>query len=330
MENDFLWFGLVGVCGLLMLTGIILLLTCTRRRRPASGKGAYGCQPVPTTVHSIDDLPLDFERAVERPRPVQPRPTVQKPLPAQDFNIQRLSPDPEDRVITARPVAPLTSWDPIRPASPQDASLPQNTVSHVVKPVNPGHTFMPLQDFSQGEMGDPTPAAQERPVARPATQERPAVRPAAPEPVREAPQTPAFDNDERLLLLKSHELLLTLSEGLKKLSTAKTEASRKEKISEMMRAVSLLDAKNLWDEYKACFDKVNPAFWTRLEKASDEPMLPYELRLCALLAMGMSAKEAAELTNRSVRTVETSIYKIRKKLNIDSEEKTQDYLKGLL
>ena len=293
MENDYLWFGLAGVCVLLILTGIILLLTCTRRRHSASGKGSFGPQPVPTTVHSIDDLPLDFERAVERPRPVQPRPTVQRVLPAQDFNMQRLSPDPEDRVLPARPVSPLTSWDPIKPA----------------------HTFKTLQDFSQGEMRDSAPASQEKPVP----QEKPA-----------APKAPTFDNDERLLLLKSHELLLTLSEGLKKLSTAKTDASRKEKIAEMMKAVSLLDAKNAWDEYKGCFDKINPEFRARIEKASDEPMLPFELRLCALLAMGMSAKEAAELTNRSVRTVETSIYKIRKKLNIDAEEKTQDYLKGLL
>ncbi|MDE5763066.1 MAG: hypothetical protein K2H68_06125 [Bacteroidales bacterium] len=304
MENDYLWFGLAGVCVLLMLTGIILLLTCTRRRHSGAGKVSYG-QPVPTTVHSIDDLPLDFERAVER--------VAQKRMPAQDFNIQRLSPDPEDRVLPARPVSPLTSWDPIKPA----------------------HTFKTLQDFSQGEMRDTAPATQEKPVmqerpvvyespiaqARPVPQEKPAA-PKAP--------TPAFDNDERLLLLKSHELLLTLSEGLKKLSTAKTDASRKEKIAEMMKAVSLLDAKNAWDEYKACFDKINPEFWARIEKSSEEPMLPYELRLCALLAMGMSAKEAAELTNRSVRTVETSIYKIRKKLNIDAEEKTQDYLKRLL
>lgn len=310
MENDYLWFGLAGVCVLLMLTGIILLLTCTRRRHSAPGKGSCGPQPVPTTVHRIDDLPLDFERAVERPRPVQPRPAAQRRMPAQDFNIQRLSPDPEDRVLPARPVAPLTSWDPIKPAP----------------------TFRTLQDFSQGEMRDFAPAPQERPVP----QEKPAVYES---PLREkpavyekpaAPQAPAFDNDERLLLLKSHELLLTLSEGLKKLSTAKTDASRKEKIAEMMKAVSLLDAKNAWDEYKGCFDKINPDFWTRIEKSSEEPMLPYELRLCALLAMGMSAKDAAELTNRSVRTVETSMYKIRKKLNIDAEEKTQDYLKSLL
>lgn len=333
MENDYLWFVLVGVCVVLMLTGIILLITCTRRRNPIPGKGSCGPQPVPTTVHRIDDLPLDFERAVERPRqvqsrPVQPRPAAQKRMPAQDFNIQRLSPDPEDRVLPARPVAPLTSWDPIKPTP----------------------TFRTLQDFSQGEMRDTAPAPQERPMMqeRPAANERPVVqerpvpqgKPAVYEsPFREkpavyeksaAPKAPAFDNDERLLLLKSHELLLTLSEGLKKLSSAKTDASRKEKIAEMMKAVSLLDAKNSWDEYKGCFDKINPDFWSRIEKSSEEPMLPYELRLCALLAMGMSAKEAAELTNRSVRTVETSIYKIRKKLNIDAEEKTQDYLKGLL
>lgn len=322
MENDYLWLCLAGVCVLLMLTGLVLLLTRTRRRPSGSGRGTYVHAPVPTTVHSIDDLPLDFERAVERPRPIRPLSEAPRPRPVQDFHTQRLSPDPEDRVLAARPVAPFTSWDLAAPsmeassspaipsASVPSSSAQQTTISHVVTstPVPTqapaASAFTPLQDSPQ--------------------------KTAAGNATGESATVPVFDTDECLLLLKSHELLLTLSDGLKKLSSAKTEASRKEKLSEMMKAVGLLDAKNMWDDYKRCFDKINPEFWTRIEKASDEPMLPYELRLCALLAMGMSAKEAAELTNRSVRTVETSIYKIRKKLNIDSEEKTQDYLKGLL
>ena len=42
--------------------------------------------------------------------------------------------------------------------------------------------------------------------------------------------------------------------------------------------------------------------------------------------IGVGTKELAELTNRSVRTVETSIYKIRKKLGMGSEEKTSEFL----
>ena len=44
----------------------------------------------------------------------------------------------------------------------------------------------------------------------------------------------------------------------------------------------------------------------------------------------MGTKEIAELTNRSVRTVETSIYKIRKKLGMGTEDKTSDFLRRFL
>lgn len=147
---------------------------------------------------------------------------------------------------------------------------------------------------------------------------------------RNSGSLPALEPSEQLLLLKSHELLLTLSDGLKKLSLAKTDAVRKEKIAEMQAAIALLDVKSEWNDYKACFEKVYPGFWPKVESLSNEEMSPYELRLCALLSLGMGTKDIADLTNRSVRTVETSIYKIRKKLNMDSDVKTQDFLKGLL
>lgn len=140
----------------------------------------------------------------------------------------------------------------------------------------------------------------------------------------------ALNPSEQLLLLKSHELLLTLSDGLKKLSLAKTDTARKEKIAEMQAAIALLDVKSEWNDYKICFEKVYPGFWPKVESLASEEMSPYELRLCALLSLGMGTKDIADLTNRSVRTVETSIYKIRKKLNMDSDVKTQDFLKGLL
>lgn len=147
---------------------------------------------------------------------------------------------------------------------------------------------------------------------------------------RNSGSLPALEPSEQLLLLKSHELLLTLSDGLKKLSLAKTDAVRKEKIAEMQAAIALLDVKSEWNDYKNCFEKVYPGFWPKVESLANEEMSPYELRLCALLSLGMGTKDIADLTNRSVRTVETSIYKIRKKLNMDSDVKTQDFLKGLL
>jgi len=54
-----------------------------------------------------------------------------------------------------------------------------------------------------------------------------------------------------------------------------------------------------------------------------------ELKLCAYLRMNLSTKEIAQLTNISVRGVEISRYRLRKKLQISSETSLFDYLVNL-
>ena len=137
-----------------------------------------------------------------------------------------------------------------------------------------------------------------------------------------------MDREQALLLFKSHELLLSLSEGLKKLVSAKTEENRKKKIAEIQAALRLIDVKDEWELYRSCFERVYPGFWDRIQLAATEEMTPYELRLCALLSLGVGTKEIAELSNRSVRTVETTIYRIRKKLGMGGEDRTSEFLQG--
>ena len=54
-----------------------------------------------------------------------------------------------------------------------------------------------------------------------------------------------------------------------------------------------------------------------------------EIKLCAYLRMNLSTKEMAQLMNISVRGVEISRYRLRKKLNLPTEVNLFDYLIGL-
>lgn len=64
---------------------------------------------------------------------------------------------------------------------------------------------------------------------------------------------------------------------------------------------------------------------------SDYPTLTSsELRLCMFLALDMSAKEIAFYLNKSVRTVESMIYRFRKKVEIPVQVKTYDFVRGYL
>ena len=188
-----------------------------------------------------------------------------------------------------------------------------------------------VPDPEEGHPGPKTPESEQRPEPEP-KEETPAGEGKMGEKTekREENGRSGLDAAQALLMFKSHELLLTLTDGLRKLAVAKTDEIRKERLGELQTALKLLDAKSEWERYRACFEQMYPGFWPKVEAEASEEMTPYELRLCALLSLGMGTKEIADLTNRSVRTVETSIYKIRKKLGMGPDEKTSEFFRRFL
>lgn len=80
-----------------------------------------------------------------------------------------------------------------------------------------------------------------------------------------------------------------------------------------------------WENFTKHFDKVQSDFIVEL-KEKHPSITGNELKLCAYLRMNLSTKEIAQLMNISVRGVEISRYRLRKKLLIASETSLFDYL----
>ncbi len=80
-----------------------------------------------------------------------------------------------------------------------------------------------------------------------------------------------------------------------------------------------------WENFTKHFDKVHGDFVAGL-KEKHPSITGNELKLCAYLRMNLSTKEIAQLMNISVRGVEISRYRLRKKLGITSEINLFDYL----
>ncbi len=70
-----------------------------------------------------------------------------------------------------------------------------------------------------------------------------------------------------------------------------------------------------WDDFDLYFGETHPAFFSELYKAFPN-LTPMENRLCAFIVLNLSTKEIASLTNRSVRTVESMKFRLRKKMGI--------------
>lgn len=83
-----------------------------------------------------------------------------------------------------------------------------------------------------------------------------------------------------------------------------------------------------WEHFAQHFDKVHSDFVVSLKEIHPN-LSANETKLCAYLRMNLSSKEMAQLMNISVRGVEISRYRLRKKLNLPTETSLFSYLIGL-
>lgn len=139
----------------------------------------------------------------------------------------------------------------------------------------------------------------------------------------------AARQQQALLFLQGAEALCTLEYALKKWDTAKTAEKRAALLAEIKDCTASINTEAVRSACKATFDAMYPAFSEKLLQMAPD-MNETELRLCTFLALGQSTKDLALLTRRSVRTIETSIYHIRKKLAVPTEDKTSDFLRKFL
>lgn len=113
-----------------------------------------------------------------------------------------------------------------------------------------------------------------------------------------------------------------MMEGLKKinqLQQAGRENIEPTELKKMLRSLSEENSLNdEWEQFSIHFNKVHGDFLLILKERFPE-LKPHELKLCAYLRMNLSSKEIAHLMSISVRGVEISRYRLRKKLQLATE-----------
>lgn len=80
-----------------------------------------------------------------------------------------------------------------------------------------------------------------------------------------------------------------------------------------------------WEQFSVHFNHVNEGFFTNLKDEFPD-LTPNELKLCAFLRMNLSSKEIAQLMNITIKAVEVSRYRLRKKLKLDPEQNLYEFL----
>lgn len=88
-----------------------------------------------------------------------------------------------------------------------------------------------------------------------------------------------------------------------------------------------LDTDNGWNAFKETFEKVYPAFFTRLGD-SHPSLTEYDIRLCAYLVAGMDRKQIATMLNVLPDSLKKSCQRLRKKLEIAQGASLTNYLQS--
>lgn len=116
-----------------------------------------------------------------------------------------------------------------------------------------------------------------------------------------------------------------LNQVIKSIENEKTIAELKKMIKALSEDEKMDDD---WDHFTQHFDKVHSDFVVVLKEAHNN-VTANEIKLCTYLRMNLSTKEIAQLMNISVRGVEISRYRLRKKLGLNTETNLFDYLISL-
>ncbi|WP_299114859.1 tetratricopeptide repeat protein [uncultured Winogradskyella sp.] len=124
-----------------------------------------------------------------------------------------------------------------------------------------------------------------------------------------------------LHLAHKNEVLLDLKDQLK---VIKSESNNSRGFQNIINNINLdINNDNNWEQFKSYFEDVHKGFNTKIIRNYPE-VSNNDLRLMSLLKMNLSSKEIANILNISTEGVKKARYRLRKKLNLSTEESLQE------
>lgn len=86
-----------------------------------------------------------------------------------------------------------------------------------------------------------------------------------------------------------------------------------------------INADQDWEKFISNFDQVHSEFFKRLTETYPD-LSPSDYKLCTYLRMNLTSKEIASIMNISLRSVETNRYRLRKKMQLDTDTNLVQFL----
>jgi len=127
-------------------------------------------------------------------------------------------------------------------------------------------------------------------------------------------------------VMHSQETVQKIREQLQDVIDQVRDKEAQNQLRKMLKSVDEeIRFENTWEQFEFHFNQIHQDFLNRLR--ADYPQLtPGDIKMCAYLRLNLSSKEIAPLLNLSLRGIEASRYRIRKKMNLDQEVNLTDFL----
>lgn len=127
-------------------------------------------------------------------------------------------------------------------------------------------------------------------------------------------------------LVQKKEMLSKIKGDLEQYREQREPEKAQKEFLKILRLIDReLDHNEEWEQFAVHFDSVHANYLKKL-KEQFPALTTSDLKLAAYLRLNLSSKEIAQLLNISLRGVETSRYRLRKKLDIPADASLFDFL----
>jgi tetratricopeptide (TPR) repeat protein len=125
---------------------------------------------------------------------------------------------------------------------------------------------------------------------------------------------------------KTNEALLQIINDLRKLGFQEIKnAQVSDNLYKMASNIEKLSVTDSWSDFRKGFTDVHPLFYENLNKICPSLTIN-DLKLASLIRMNLSSKEIASLTLRSLDSIHIARHRLRKKLEIEDDNKLVNFL----
>lgn len=124
-------------------------------------------------------------------------------------------------------------------------------------------------------------------------------------------------------LMEKAETLTKIKEKVSRLNTEARSGNDIKSITDLIKDTEKINAN--WEAFAAHFDELNDGFLNKLKKQYPQ-LTNTDLKMCTYIKLNLTTKEVSQLLNITVRGVEVSRYRIRKKIGLQTEQSLSNFL----